>query len=243
MHICNHYILEFSSEACFAMKNILSIFFTPILALMAFGVAYSQREIAANKYKLDLFFKRFELYNEYTKFYDDLILKPSREKCLDISEIYEKKSILDKLDKLYFSGQYDLVLRVKDLISDTYVDYKNEYPKNSSPSDIEILENNIIDLKYGRFNYDPDTPERMEIELKIKEIQNTIELLRINIKDYNQRKYGNLRKITSASSAIMARLEATLVVPNEPFIPYRKKVCSLFKDFESWIIERDKINY
>ncbi|MFT9324755.1 MAG: hypothetical protein ABF537_11535, partial [Acetobacter sp.] len=43
-----------------------------LIALMALSVALTQRKIAANKYNLDLFDKRYEIYEKLNTFYDSI---------------------------------------------------------------------------------------------------------------------------------------------------------------------------
>lgn len=88
-----------------------------IIAIMAFYVALSQREIASNKYKLDLFDKRIPIYDEFQEKYVSIIgdkessdeLNVFRSKLFDIQKSTEEKCVVyfynlqgyfDKLDKM-----------------------------------------------------------------------------------------------------------------------------------------------
>lgn len=86
-----------------------------IIAFMAFSVARSQREIASNKYDLDLFNKRLDNYDDFVKEFnnlttkDEVKIKECIDKFGDNIKIIEKCNVLfsvlsteaDKMKLLY----------------------------------------------------------------------------------------------------------------------------------------------
>ncbi|MCW4589614.1 hypothetical protein NO263_03365 [Gluconacetobacter entanii] len=69
---------------------------TGSIASAAYFVARSQREIATNKYNLDLFDKRWEIYKEFYPFYTD------KNNIFD-SSFKEKETVFEKIP-LIFNG-------------------------------------------------------------------------------------------------------------------------------------------
>ncbi|MBS1016881.1 hypothetical protein KBX73_14885 [Acetobacter persici] len=92
---------------------------------LAYRVAYNQREIAANKYKLDLFDKRFPIYEEFKENFSGLS-KPSRN--IEVFNNYSlaKKGILLKCSRIFSGFEHDFHIiqtKPKEIVSND-IEYK-----------------------------------------------------------------------------------------------------------------------
>lgn len=69
---------------------------------MAFSVSRSQREIASNKYDLDLFNKKLDTYDDFVKAFNDLTSNNQSKKFECLSNARDNIKIIDKSRVLFF---------------------------------------------------------------------------------------------------------------------------------------------
>ncbi|MFT8419758.1 MAG: hypothetical protein ABF636_13160 [Acetobacter sp.] len=189
------------------------------IALMALFVALTQRKIAANKYNLDLFDKRYEIYEKLNSFYDSQInhsvvlnynfsyhsiSKELKYILLRSSFLFENisKRKLPELDQLIgkidkeFKSLLEEKLPVERYINErkhAVATIKQNYPAEIASDAYSAKKNEVGNHE---FQIRKKMPELENVENKIKE---------------------NHEKLTSALYRIIINMENELSVPHKPY--------------------------
>lgn len=189
------------------------------IALMAFVVAVTQRKIAANKYNLDLFDKRYEIYEKLNSFYDlhfshlvvfnyhfsyNSISNELKYILLRSSFLFENisKRKLPEFEKLLgeIETEFKSLLEEKLTVERYINERKNAVDKIKQNHHAEIASNAYSakrnEMGNHEFQIRKKMPELENVEKKIKE---------------------NHEKLTSALYCIIIDMENELSVPHKPY--------------------------
>ncbi|MGY8604802.1 hypothetical protein ACTVH1_03650 [Gluconobacter cerinus] len=140
------------------MPTIFSSSISAVIAFIAFCVAFTQREIAKNKYNLDLFDKRYQVYKEYydflktisatVKLNKDLWIKEVN--CKEISELFNIfENIIMRINMLYKDKREEIIsiyiekmqsMTANELIKSSYIEAVDNIKNSNEPKDTFIFE-------------------------------------------------------------------------------------------------------
>lgn len=209
---------------------------TAFMASLAYFVSRAQREIAANKYNLDLFDKRYPIYEEFDKCFSTLkyvknedILK---ENC---KNIFKNKDTIIKCSRLFsgvsehcytlriFSCEFISKIRSRDVL-EKYINEYGEYFKHTKGIDDKILSLEQ-EVAYKRFNI-----HQSVIDEKTKQIHKLMEIkinyekeLEIYKSNEKMHKYLNIEikslisEFHSSLLVIYEKMEEQLNISHDPY--------------------------
>lgn len=130
--------------------GIVTAIFTGTIAILAYRIARTQREIAANKYDLDLFDKRYEIFENFIPCYDKI-------NKLDIKEYDDniiKQFDNDQIDfNKFFKHQTKQIFLIKDFIDNDLLLIINKLEKasrifgNITKDNVKKFKNTIYDFQ------------------------------------------------------------------------------------------------
>nr|WP_220572361.1 hypothetical protein [Gluconobacter oxydans] len=190
-----------------------------LIALMALSVALTQRKIAANKYNLDLFDKRYEIYERLNSFYDSnsspIILMNYNFSYVSIS--HELKYILLRASFLFENVSKDELSEINDRLEEIETKFKSLLEERFPiERDINERKNSIDNIKRNHqdeINTQSYSAKRNEVRNHEYCIKNKLQELN-NIE--NQMK-KNHEKLINRLSCIVMNMEKELSVPHKPY--------------------------
>lgn len=121
--------------------GIVTALFTGTIAILAYRIAKTQREIAANKYDLDLFDKRYEIFENFIpchdkineldlKEYDDNIIKQFDNDQIDFNEISKYQIEQISLIKNFIENDLSLIVNKLEKASRIFGSIKKDKVKD-----------------------------------------------------------------------------------------------------------------
>ncbi|ARW49513.1 hypothetical protein [Acetobacter pasteurianus] len=212
-----------------------------IIAFMAFSVARSQREIASNKYDLDLFNKRLDNYDDFVKEFNNLTTKDEVKikECID--KFGDNIKIIEKCNVL-FSGLSTEANKMKLL----YIDYcdcsgilseisskREEIDKiqeEMKPLNIKISELQKDIQKFGlstkekiikKVEQSKIIGDRFIIQKKINKIHEENPKMNENEIEYNEKIENIISTMVKNYDVLKEKMIQQLKVSHKPYIPNR----------------------
>lgn len=189
------------------------------IALMALFVAYTQRKIAANKYNLDLFDKRYEIYEKMNTFYDSIfhhIILSNYSFCYN-SMSHELKYILLRSSFLFDNISKGKVSEINNLLGEVEETFKSlreeKLPVERYINEHKNAVDNIKRIHPAITGFDPYSEPSKEMakhESQIRKKMPELENVEKKIKE-------NHEKLTSALYSIIINMENELSVPHKPY--------------------------
>lgn len=190
-------------------SGIITACVTGSIASAAYIVAKTQREIAANKYNLDLFDKRFPIYEKYKDKFEDYIDADNVNNLPNI--ILSEKTLLLQVQKLFNNIKYDVdfLIKFSEIIS-IMKETSNDSKKCSLTEKIINsinYRNHIIKLRENDKS-NQDLVKKFKEE--VKKISYVKDNYNNNIKKYDFYDYSKI--FSSCISKIMNKMDNQLTV-------------------------------
>ena len=189
------------------------------IALMALSVALTQRKIAANKYNLDLFDKRYEIYEKLNAFCDSnsnhAVLVNYNFSYNSIS--HELKYILLRASFLFKNVSKEKLSEINDILQEIEITFKSLLEeKLPIERDINARKNSIDEIKrnhHAEINSQSYSAKRNEMRNHENYIRNKYPELN-NIENKIKE---NHEKLINRLSFIIINMENELSAPHKPY--------------------------
>lgn len=195
------------------------------IALMAFGVANTQKQIATNKYNLDMFDKRWSVFEDFYKEYKIYLQINILHDFSIGTKIDVMKKILLKAERFFEDiTQEDFEIFRKNIMSLEYTiitssqeEFKNSKLRIERNNKLKTLEKKYIDsIKNSLL----DQKDKIKSEIdKINDLINTDN----NINLYQDRKLS-LDILMKHMQSIYDRMNNVLKVPHKPYVTILDKI-------------------